>query len=418
MLKVILSCLVSRLGVMAIVSLPLLLSGCSIEDTASEEIKLQPDTIIESELDSTDPTVRFIAECNKCIRGDLSNLQQLIETYHSTFTASTNFAPDQFLYQRVEPTQAFEKCAEKAKVMGDNSAFSQLIVRPARIARISRFFYIKKEYAQGAFWLQRIININGEQNGLYTAGRIFIQDIRTIDIGVKLLEQSARLGNREARQMLLGLMQPGSSYYQSITRNVLLEDERSGDNSGDQGTDGQNPDLLTTSGQAEAREMASDRAEAASTKNVGFSTDTSRDSEAITRTATHGASESWQKAERANSSYYSYDGGSDYSQEGANNSSREDAVSAAAQNRMNDTRPASTNSSANDTTSSFNQAISAATQDRSGTNAKNAKAQAEAYDNYSTATNLPAIKRNEHAERIREVEAKAKAAAAAAENTH
>lgn len=411
-MKVSLSCLASGLGLVAIVSFPLLLSGCSIEDTASEEIKLQPDTIIETNLNSSDPAVRFIAECNKCIRGDLSNLQQLIETYHSTFTSSTTFAPNQFLYQRVEPTQAFEKCAEKAKAMGDNSAFSQLIVRPARISRIARFFYIKKEYAQGAFWLQRVININGEQNGLYTAGRIFIQDIRTIDIGVKLLEQSARLGNREARQMLLGLMQPGSSYYQSITRNVLLEDERSGDKSGDSGTDGTNPDLLTAKGQAEAREMATDRAESASTNNVGFSTNTQRDSNAITSESTFDKT-SREMVTRDGSSKEALtrtSGDSDFT-------SREEAVSAYAQQSMNSNGPARTNSSSTDETSSFNQAINAATQDRSGANFKNAKAQAEAYDDYTSATNLPAIKRNEHSARIREVQAKAEAAAAAAEKT-
>lgn len=226
-----------KLSKLSLVLLPcfmLAMQGCSIEQIASEELKIEtPEDLLISTVDLSDPRAHFLVECNKCIQGDLSNLPWIIQTYHSSYTASNNFKPGQFLYQYVVPTQMYEKCAEKANAMGDNSAMSQLIVRPARTARISRYFYVQKEYAQGAFWLQRLINIYGEKDGLYTAGRIFIQDIRTISIGVRLLEQSARLGNREARQLLLGLMQPGSSYYQAITQNVLLEEERSADNEKD-----------------------------------------------------------------------------------------------------------------------------------------------------------------------------------------
>ena len=113
-----------------------------------------------------------------------------------------------------------------------------MIIRPARVARIARYFYAMNNPTQGAFWLQRIINTQGEVRGLEVAGRIFIQDTRTIGVGVRLLEQSARLGNRNARQMLLGLMNPGSTYYQEITRNTLSDSTNGEDsNSGDSTTD-------------------------------------------------------------------------------------------------------------------------------------------------------------------------------------
>lgn len=221
-----------RLSKLSLVFLPFLawsLQGCTIEDDVAEDMLVKTDEM-EYSVDDTDAErAAFLVECHKCIQGDLSNLPWIIKTYHSSFTASKNYKPGQFKYQYITSTQAYEKCAEKAKAMGDNSAMSQLIIRPARSARISRYFYIYNDYIQGAYWLQRLVNINGEKDGYYTAGRIFIQDMRTISIGVQLLERSARLGNREARQMLLGLMQPGSSYYHSITQNTLIEDERNSD---------------------------------------------------------------------------------------------------------------------------------------------------------------------------------------------
>lgn len=354
----------SKLGLLA-ASLAFVLSGCSIEDIASEEIKLQSDSVIESNLNSSDPTVRFIAEAEKCVQGDISNLQQLIQTYYSTFTNSTNYSPTQFMYQRVEPTLAFEKCAEKAQAMGDNSAMSQVIIRPARIARISRYFYIQKEYAQGAFWLQRLVNMNGEKDGLYVAGRVFIQDIRTINIGVRLLEQSARLENREARQMLLGLLQPGSSYYQSITRNALLEEERNanGSDSIQSGTTDTNPDLITDQGQAAALEMAEERLKSQADQDF------------------RAQSGDEQTAAAARSST------------GREATDLQNPAATAAAQKASTATPARANTSTQTTDTA------------------NATDEAD----YSTVTTVPAIKRKEHAERIKDVQAKADAAAAAAE---
>lgn len=199
------------------------LTGCSIEQEPTEDHQIEfTDTSLKNE-NAITPTEKFIAACNKCVLGDISTLPQIIKTYLSTYTASIDYPKNAFTYQYIEPHQAFERCALKAMKEGDSSGYDNLIVRPARIARISRYFYSIDKPTQGAYWLQRIINTQGESHGLEVAGRVFIQHPKTIGVGVRLLEQSARLGNINAKNMLLGLMNPSSSYYQELTRNTLSD---------------------------------------------------------------------------------------------------------------------------------------------------------------------------------------------------
>lgn len=212
-----------NLILVSLLSGSLLLNGCSIQDETSQEIKVQRQELIKPKAKTK--TQRFINKCSECILGDFSKLDEIIKTYKSSFTPSTNYPKGAFLYQKISPTLAFERCAQKAMLAGDNRAFKAMIIRQGQIARTARYFYATNKPTQGAFWLQRIINVKGEMDGLEVAGRIFIQDIRTIGVGVRLLEQSARLGNRNARQMLMGLMNPGSVYYQQLTKNSLKDDE-------------------------------------------------------------------------------------------------------------------------------------------------------------------------------------------------
>lgn len=198
-------------------------SGCSIEQEPAEDHQIELSAAALKDEQALTPSEKFISACNKCVLGDTTVLPQLIKTYLSTYTASIDYPKDAFTYQHLETTQAFERCALKAKQDGDNSGFESLIVRPARIARVARYFYAVDNPTQGAYWLQRIINTQGESRGLEVAGRIFIQHPKTIAIGVRLLEQSARLENTNARNMLLGLMNPSSSYYQELTRNTLSD---------------------------------------------------------------------------------------------------------------------------------------------------------------------------------------------------
>lgn len=212
-----------KLTLALILSSTIVLSGCSIKDETSQEIKVQRHELINPKPKTK--TQRFINLCSECILGDLSKLDEIVATYQSSFTPKTNYPKGAFLYQKITPTLAFERCAQKAMLLGDNRAFNAMFIRQGKIARTARYFYATNKPTQGAFWLQRIINVKGEMDGLEVAGRVFIQDIRTIGIGVRLLEQSARLGNRNARQMLMGLMNPGSVYYQQLTKNSLHENE-------------------------------------------------------------------------------------------------------------------------------------------------------------------------------------------------
>lgn len=209
----------------------LVLSGCSIEQEDQQEAKVAVDRITGEQLlaQATNDYERFLANCRICIEGNLTDPQidELVATYLSSYTGRLDWGPDAFIYQRMEPTNAFEKCAQKAMIMGNRKLFENMIVRQGRIARTARFFYANNEPAEGAFWLRRLVNVKGERDGLEVAGRVFIQDLRTIPAGVRLLEQSARMGNHNARQMLLGLMNPGSSYYQEITANTYVEDDES-----------------------------------------------------------------------------------------------------------------------------------------------------------------------------------------------
>lgn len=207
----------------------LVLSGCSIEQEDQQEAKVAVDRITGEQLlaQATNDYERFLANCRICIEGNLTDPQidELVATYLSSYTGRLDWGPDAFIYQRMEPTNAFEKCAQKAIIMGNRKPFENMIVRQGRIARTARFFYANNEPAEGAFWLRRLVNVKGERDGLEVAGRVFIQDLRTIPAGVRLLEQSARMGNHNARQMLLGLMNPGSSYYQEITANTYVDDD-------------------------------------------------------------------------------------------------------------------------------------------------------------------------------------------------
>ena len=209
----------------------LVLSGCSIEQEDQQEAKVAVDRITGEQLlaQATNDYERFLANCRICIEGNLTDPQidELVATYLSSYTGRLDWGPDAFIYQRMEPTNAFEKCAQKAMIMGNRKPFENMIVRQGRIARTARFFYANNEPAEGAFWLRRLVNVKGERDGLEVAGRVFIQDLRTIPAGVRLLEQSAR-------QMLLGLMNPGSSYYQEITANTYVDDDENNQDSVDQ----------------------------------------------------------------------------------------------------------------------------------------------------------------------------------------
>ena len=191
-----------------------ILSGCSIQDETNENIKNK--TEHEEVLQISDLEKKFIDDANLCVKGDISNLPSIIERYKKSYR-DKNY-PEPYTLQEKDANRAFEKCAQKALRLGDPSAFNAMITRPGQAARISRAFYIKGNLAEGAFWLQRVINIEGPENGYERAGRIFIQRKETLPIGAKLLEYSARLGSITARQSLYNLTNPSSYAFLQLTK--------------------------------------------------------------------------------------------------------------------------------------------------------------------------------------------------------
>lgn len=203
-------CLVS-LSVAALLGL----AGCAIEETDSAERRISEDELYDLRLEGVSPLqTAFMQDCLKCIMGDYSKLDELT----AKFTASQrdpNF-PEPYVLQAYEPNILFEACAQKALHDGRPELFKATVTRAGRAARIAQHFYAAGNAADGGFWLQRVINLQGEAQGLTTAGRIFAGNIDTLASGAKMLEQAARLGSREAAQILISLTNPSSSYYHNI----------------------------------------------------------------------------------------------------------------------------------------------------------------------------------------------------------
>ena len=191
-----------------------ILSGCSIQDETNENIKNKTENEEITQISDLEQT--FIDDANLCVKGDISNLQSIIDRYKKSYR-DQNY-PEPYSLQKKNANRAFEKCAQKALRLGDSSAFNAMITRPGQAARISRGFYINGNLTEGAFWLQRVINIEGPENGYERAGRIFIQKKETLPIGAKLLEYSARLGSITARQSLYNLTNPSSYAFLQLTK--------------------------------------------------------------------------------------------------------------------------------------------------------------------------------------------------------
>lgn len=208
---------------LSLLSGSLFLCACNIEQDPQEDA-LVSDIIEREAPDPDDKVAVFKDKCYDCIEGNITGLQNLIDEYGSTFTSGVEFTEDSFLLQNISPTIIFERCAQKAASLGDSTALYNKMTRPNRMAKAARYFYIKKDYTTGGFWLRRLINTRGERDGMLIAGRVFIQDLRSFADGTKMLKRSAELGNKDASTILLSLLQPGSIYYQTLTQNSI-EDE-------------------------------------------------------------------------------------------------------------------------------------------------------------------------------------------------
>ena len=265
----------SRVSAALMLLLSLTAGGCAsyhdaVESRAREEAAAQPPA------QSDDPRSRFMALADRCAGGDPEALAETAALYQGTLDDRT------LAYQDHVGVQAFERCAEAvrrrreeeeghwraacmARAGGSGQAAAQpdgaqpqadaaagppaqtltaeqcetearrrrqamqselsglmrLVVRDEmRCALFARHFYVRGDAVNGAFWLQRLIDLQGAEYAYSFAGRLFLQEPQTAVSGARMLSEAARAGSGEAHQLLLDLTQPGSVAY----RRLLGED--------------------------------------------------------------------------------------------------------------------------------------------------------------------------------------------------
>ncbi len=194
-----------------------LLCGCSIDETEGQELLVQPAENEERRIDFaglSDLQREFMLSCFKCIMGDVSELNDIVQSYRSSRTDPDFSEP--LALQEYRINSAFESCAHKAAQLHHFELQQAMVTHPMPAAELAQKFYARGNLTDGAFWLQRTINLSGEKEGSAAAGRLFIQHRSTMLLGARLLEQAARLGDRESAALLLGLTDPFSTSYQNL----------------------------------------------------------------------------------------------------------------------------------------------------------------------------------------------------------
>lgn len=185
--------------------------GCALffkdEPPPKEELAPEPEP---------DPHQDFLDLADRCAGGDLGILDEIMGIYDSSLKDRT------FTYQSHQYTIAFERCMQKALFQGHKEAMRGFIRQDFLCAIVARHFYKNQDPTNGGYWLQRMINLDGAENAYTMAGKIFIQEKETVEIGVKMLSEAARMGNVEAQQLLTTLMQPSSMQYHKL---LELKDE-------------------------------------------------------------------------------------------------------------------------------------------------------------------------------------------------
>ncbi|MGN0902432.1 MAG: hypothetical protein ACI4M9_04030, partial [Succinivibrio sp.] len=95
-------------------------------------------------------------------------------------------------------TREYEKCLLNAKDDEQKKYSSFIIVKAHTCGRISRYFYIKGDLKNGSYWAQRAVNLVGKNSGYYILGKLFTENERTMESGIAMLLESAKLGNQNA----------------------------------------------------------------------------------------------------------------------------------------------------------------------------------------------------------------------------
>lgn len=185
-------------SLLAIIIASFLLAGCTYEDESQDKVVIIKPK--DSGMEGAD-TQNFLKIARNCItKGEKKDALDLDALFSSSL--DKNFKP-YLLFQKEKYTVLHAQCMQKVANSGYPDFIDKILVRPGKIAVISRDFYAQDNPQDGAYWFGKLINLQGMTKGYYTAGVIFILNKKTLPYGAKLLSESALNGNKEARQLLM-----------------------------------------------------------------------------------------------------------------------------------------------------------------------------------------------------------------------
>lgn len=184
-------------SLLSIFTLALLLTGCTYEDESQDKVVIPPKNLTAEEAN----TQNFVKLARTCIiKGEKTDALALDTLYLSSLEKTFN---PYLLFQKEKYTVLHTQCMQKVANNGYPEFIDKILVRPRKIAIISRDFYAQDNLQDGAYWFAKLINLQGITRGYYTAGNVFILNDKTLPYGAKLLAEAALNGNKEARQRLM-----------------------------------------------------------------------------------------------------------------------------------------------------------------------------------------------------------------------
>lgn len=201
--------------------LALFLCACSLEQIPEEENLQNVDKYSQ---DSDNCRINEFNEmCHKCVIGNGNNANIVVQTYNSSLN-ETDLAPSlpisvikdkdlpEYFYQTEQLNSEYERCLQKSIADGRTDLSGFYITRPRTVARIARHFYQISNHKEGAFWVRRLVNLTGRENGYYYAAMEFINYKETKSIAAELLSESSQLGNSNALVLLEQHVKPDNVF--------------------------------------------------------------------------------------------------------------------------------------------------------------------------------------------------------------
>ena len=187
-----------------------IIQGCTLEDETEDRIVIPLKD--QSALHDSPLSIKFLKLTKKCTTGDMNSAPDVLSMYISSLPsedvpekAKSNYRgllEDRYFFQRRDLNLEFEKCMQKATVSGNAEYRNYYLTRAVVSSRISQYYYAHSDYENGAYWALRVINLLGISKGYNIMGRVFVRDPKTVEIGARMLSESAKHDNTTASAFL------------------------------------------------------------------------------------------------------------------------------------------------------------------------------------------------------------------------